>query len=300
MILRALVLAVAALAIQAPAALAGSASVVAGTLTYTAAAGEANQLDVSYRDSDGVYFVTDAAGVSAGPGCTQESGTAASCAGSSVTGVAIDLGDGADKGSAGPFKVPMVMHGGPGNDDLSGGGTFFGDAGDDYLIGGDKADVFTGGPGLDSIEAQREDTIDCQGGEDDVVKPFAKPALENCPAAPSLAVSTNHVSVKQLLAGKLKITIRCSIRCAYRFMLIAPPKLHLHHSGSNLEARPISLDLGGFLKLGPTTQLTSAFVNGPSTRKSLARLHRFKLSLVVQAYSGQNRESTRTIPVQIG
>jgi Ca2+-binding RTX toxin-like protein len=298
---RALLLAVVMVAVQAPAAFAGTASVVGGTLTYAAAPGEVNQFVISYRDSDGSYTIGDVAAV-AGSGCSNEDYGGIVCPGAAVTAVAIDLGDGADTGSAGPVPVPLVMHGGPGDDQLDGVGTLIGDDGNDYLLGREGHATLTGGPGLDQIEAQRDDTIDCQGGEDDVVKPFAKPELENCPAAPGLKVTTNHVSVKQFLAGKLRITIHCSIRCAYRFFLIAPPALkrYVHHGGGNIEARPITLDDAGFLKLGPTTQKTTAFVNGASTAHALSRLHRFRVNLKVQAYTGQNLATTQTISVQVG
>jgi hypothetical protein len=245
MTLRAIVLAVAALAIQAPAAFAGTASIAGTTLTFTAAPGEANALRLSYSNTDRAYSVGDSAPVTAGRGCTAISGGRVSCPGAAVTAVTAGLGDGDDDGDAG---------------------------------------------------------VDCQGGEGDVVKPSEKPKLESCPAAVSLKVSVNRVSAKQFVAGKLKITIRCSIHCATRFKLIAPRqvKRYVHHGGNSIEARPISLDLAGFLKLAPTTQRTNAFVNGLSTQKALSRLHAFKLSLMVQAYTGQNRETTRTIPVQIG
>jgi len=297
---RATLLAVAVLALQAPIAFAGSVSINAGTLTVTAAPGETNRTNVAFADDRNEYIVSDSVPLSAGAGCTQ-SGRGVTCPGSGIAAVLIDLGDGDDQGDAAGGPAPITMHGGPGNDELDGIGTFFGDEGEDYLVGGDQPDVFSGGPGLDRIEAEREDTIDCQGGGDDVVKPSAKPKLVNCPGAPALSVSTNHVTVKQLLAGKLRLTIRCSTPCAYRFFLkvTAPLKRFLHHSGDNLEARPISLDDGGFLDLA-ASRTTTAFVNGSSTQRALRRLHRFKLKLVVEAYSGQNVMTSRTIGVQVG
>lgn len=300
---RAFALAVTALALIAPPALAGSVSVTGGALTYAAAPGEANDVQVLFASDRNSYIVTDSAGLAVGPGCTEGSSPGvAECAGDGVSSVSIDLGDGNDTGSTDPFPAPMVMHGGPGDDMLIGHGTFFGDEGDDYLVGGSRPDTFTGGPGHDRIEAEREDTIDCQGDADDIVKPFAKPILVNCPDPPSLRVTAKHVSVKKFLAGKLTFTAHCSSPCAIAFKLIAPPKLraYVHHGGGNIEAHPIALDDAAFLALGPTTQSFHTFVDGPATAKALSRLHKFKLDLRVDAHSGQNRVTTRTISVPIG
>src|SRR3954452_5309372 len=300
---RAALLAVSALALQAPAAFAGTASVEGGTLSFRAAPGEVNDFALGFFDDDQAYRLSDRTGpVTAGPGCTQES-SGALCPGAGVTAVAIDLGDGDDMGSAAGGPPPITMHGGPGNDVLSGLGTLAGDEGDDYLVAGagHHEDVFIGGPGHDQIEAYNSDTIDCQGDFDDVIKFSHRPKLVNCPGPPALAVSVSHVSVKKFLAGKMKIAIACSPACAHRFFLkITPPlRRYMHHAGDNIEARPIALDDSGFLKLA-TTVKTNAFVSGSSTAHALSHLHRFKLQLVVEAYSGQNVGTTKTIPVQIG
>lgn len=41
-------------------------------------------------------------------------------------------------------------------------------------------------------------------------------------------------------------------------------------------------------------------MNGLSTAKALSRLRTFKVNLVVQAYTGQNAATTKTISVRIG
>ena len=295
---RAALLAVSVSLLLAPPALAGTASVENGVVTFRAAPGEANDVDISY--GDGSYGISDRkAKVTAGPGCVAD--TAVQCSATGVTAVFVDLGDGDDRGAVGIVPVPSVMHGGPGNDDLQGEGTFFGDEGDDYVEGDNNANVLSGGPGHDWLEAQREDTVDCQGDADEVVKPSEKPKLLNCPGPPSVTVSFNHVSVKQLLAGKMKITIRCASLCASRmFLKITPPlQPYFHHGGDNLLVVPVSLDDAGFLKLAKTFK-GFAFINGPSTKKALGRLHRFKLKLVVDAYTGQNVLTERTISVQVG
>jgi hypothetical protein len=297
---RAAAIAVAALALQAPPALAGTVSVSGGVLTFDASPGETNNVTVFYSQDDNAFQAGDTNPITTGAGCaTGDRGV--SCPATGVTAVAVNLGDGDDRGDAEGLPVPVVVHGGPGNDELDGEGTLFGDEGDDYLVGSQHAETFTGGPGLDAIEADRIDTIDCQGGADDVVKPSAKPKLVNCPGAPSVAVTVSHVSVKQFLAGKLKLTIHCSVACAYRFFIKATPRLKrlIHHGGDNIEARPISLDDGGFLKLAGTWR-TNAYVNGLSTAKALGRMHRFTVNLIVQAYTGQNAATTKTLTVQIG
>jgi hypothetical protein len=301
---RAALLAASALAFLAPAAFAGTASVDGGTLSFRAAPGEVNSFDARFFEDDQAYRLGDRnAPVTAGAGCTQESSTDALCPAVGITALSIDLGDGDDMGEAAGGPAPITMHGGPGNDVLSGLGTLAGDEGDDYLVAGagHHEDVFIGGPGHDQIEAYNSDTIDCQGDFDDVIKFSHRPKVVNCPGPPSVAVTVSHVSVKKFLAGKMKIAITCSPACAYRFFLkITPPlRRYMHHAGDNIEARPIALDDSGFLKLA-TTVKTNAFVSGSSTAHALSHLHRFKLRLVVEAYSGQNVGTTKTIPVQIG
>src|SRR3954451_9934287 len=301
---RGALLAVSALAPQAPAAFAGTASVEGGTLSFRAAPGEVNDFELGFFDDDQAYRLSDRSGpVAAGPGCTQES-SGALCPVAGVTAVAIDLGDGDDTGSAAGGPAPITMHGGPGNDVLSGLGTLAGDEGDDYLVAGagHHEDVFTGGPGHDHIDAYTSDTVDCQGDADDVIKPSHNPKLVNCPGPPSLSVSVSHVSVKQFLASKLKITIRCAPICAYLFHLKATPALkrYVHHGGGNLDFRRISIDDDAFLKVAPVWKTTALFDPATGTGTALGRLHRFKLKLTVQAFTGQNVGTTKTIPVQIG
>src|SRR3954454_4433829 len=151
---RATLLAVAVLALQAPIAFAGSVSISAGTLTVTAAPGETNRTNVAFADDRNEYIVSDSVPLSAGAGCTQ-SGRGVTCPGSGIAAVLIDLGDGDDQGDAAGGPAPITMHGGPGNDELDGIGTFFGDEGDDYLVGGDQPDVFSGGAGAGRVEGGR-------------------------------------------------------------------------------------------------------------------------------------------------
>lgn len=123
--------------------------------------------------------IRDAAGITAGPGCTQSSPDSVSC-GSLASGRVIDadLGDGAD--TIGTLMGTLgTVRGGPGNDELngdSGANRLYGDAGSDVLYGGDGDDYVDGGPGTDQIfgdsaylEAGGADTLVSRDGERDEV-----------------------------------------------------------------------------------------------------------------------------------
>src|SRR3954469_908415 len=124
---RAALLGVLALALQAPAAFAGTASVESGTLFFRAAPGEVNDFDLRFFEDDQAYRLGDRSGtVTAGAGCTQES-AGALCPVAGVTAVSIQLGDGDDMGNGAGGPAPITIHGGLGNDVLSGIGTLAGD-----------------------------------------------------------------------------------------------------------------------------------------------------------------------------
>lgn len=152
-----LVLALLALLVAAPAAQAATASVqvnvstgkgcsllpescVSAELVYQAAAGEANDVQVSAAGSS--LLVRDpSAGVTAGSGCQQQGPNQVRCSppeGPSMGFVAIgaQLGDGADR-IQNATGIVSVVDGG---------------AGDDHLIGGPWADTLDGGPGRDRLE----------------------------------------------------------------------------------------------------------------------------------------------------
>ena len=122
------------------------------------------------------YFVYDGAGVTPGAGCTG-GGSTATCSGSGVTSILVDVrvgNDSVDLGDDGPgaVTIPARIDGGEGNDSLSGGagndrispgnGADFaeGDGGDDVLVNfhasgsvpADTGDTYDGGDGTDWIE----------------------------------------------------------------------------------------------------------------------------------------------------
>jgi hypothetical protein len=127
----------------------------------------------------------DKAGITAGPGCTQESSTTAYC-GSLDTGVVVNasMGEGNDT-----FNPPSntsgavggVIRGGPGNDDIAGGNgnqQLYGEEGIDEVWGGEGNDLIEGGPGTDMLVGDSlyldtaemgSDTINSRDGEIDEV-----------------------------------------------------------------------------------------------------------------------------------
>jgi hypothetical protein len=302
---RALLLAFALVGAAASTAGAGTVSVAGGVLTYTAAPGEVNNFSIYPNETNDAYLVNDAVGVSTGPGCTSDDHGNVQCASAGVNSIYVDLGDGNDQGDDGAVTIPIAMHGGPGNDQLGSVGMLYGDEGDDYLFSRDDGvATFMGGPGTDTIDGKRRDTIDCQGQLFELVRTFVPaPQVTNCPGPVGLSVSVKHATVKQLIQGKMQFTATCSQLCAIRWRLVAPPKLvrFVHHDGSPVIGYITTPGLnGGYVKLGPQTQTFNLFVNGLSTMKSLGRLKRFKASLVVEAYTGQLVPTTRTLQIQVG
>jgi hypothetical protein len=282
---------------------AGSVSVTGGVLTYTAAPGEVN--DFTIGQSSDSFSVGDRAGVTVGPGCSSDDFGNVQCPAAGVGSISVDLGDGDDKGDDGSVTIPIAMHGGPGNDELGSVGMLYGDEGNDYMYSRDDGvATFVGGPGVDSIDAKHSDTIDCQGQLFELVRTFVPPPqVTNCPGPVTLSVSVKHASVKQLIARKMRVTATCSQLCAVRYRLVAPPPLlrYVHHDGSPVIDYTTTPGLeGGYTKLGPQNQTFNVGVNGLSTAKSLGRLKRFKVNLVVTAYTGQLVATVRTIPVQVG
>ncbi|MFL5688966.1 MAG: hypothetical protein ACJ77I_08240 [Chloroflexota bacterium] len=288
--------AVVALALLPAPALAGTVAVEAGVLTYRATTGDDNNFEISYSGGNApTYFIENGGSVTAGAGCTQ-SGGSAQCEPAGITSAVAFLDEQDNIARASDLPIPLVVHGGPGSDLFQGQGTFFGDEGDDDLEGDSGPNVLTGGPGHDRITAGRNDTVDCQGDADDVIEPRARPKLINCPGPPTVEVTTNRVSVRQFLASKLRIAIRCSVVCAYRASLkvIAPFK-------RRIGAQPLSLDRAGWLGVAPVWKLRAGVDPFSSTGRSLAFLRRFKLALVVDAWTGQHvGPTTRTVVIRVG
>ena len=111
-------------------------SVSGGEARFVAAAGEANQLGVTWDETNFTFL--DSAPLVAGAGCAPAPGGAVACRAQIAR---VDLGDGDDRAQVAPTiagLVPqsrngLVLDGGPGSDVLSGGGTLVGGAGNDAL-----------------------------------------------------------------------------------------------------------------------------------------------------------------------
>src|SRR3954469_24903865 len=130
-----------------------------GTVSYTAAAGEANRVVVTFAGSESVTISDEDRPLAAPAGCSALDARSVRC--DDIADVRADLGDGDDvlrhEGTAGPLSV----FGGPGQDHLMGG------AGADYLVGGTDVDTIEGGAGSDRIEAALGlDVVDCGAGTD--------------------------------------------------------------------------------------------------------------------------------------
>ena len=121
------------------------------TLTYTAGAGETNNLSIV--PANGAYVVSDTGAASlvdgdGAGGCTV-TGNTASCPIAKLTEIDVALGDRNDVASV---RTPITEHiaGGLGDDRLTGGAAadvLNGDEGVDTLDGGPRADTLNGGPG---------------------------------------------------------------------------------------------------------------------------------------------------------
>ncbi|MDX6699227.1 MAG: serralysin [Solirubrobacteraceae bacterium] len=160
-------------------------------LSFVAAHGEANRLQVTYSGAT-IVFHDAGAPLRAGLECTQVDAATASCpvfgANASDRGITVDLGDGDDTVVADGSDSPssgLQLSGGAGGDTLTtrrGSGFLYGGDGDDTLeagagtqmLSGDAGnDVVRGGAGDDVLDdtraaAQDSDTLDGGEGRDRV------------------------------------------------------------------------------------------------------------------------------------
>ncbi|MER5207534.1 hypothetical protein [Streptomyces sp. NPDC002825] len=150
----------------------GTVSRSGGTVTFEPRSGAANQVTF-YVATAPLLRVSDPAGITAGPGCTQTSPRTATCGTiDGITGIHADGGDGDDRLAAeADLNIPVDFDGGPGRDVLVGGSA------DDHLQDPDgwptRPDLatFRGLAGNDVIISRNGgyDRVECEGGTNDVV-----------------------------------------------------------------------------------------------------------------------------------
>ena len=149
----------------------------AGALTYSAAAGATNNVDVQQDDAGSITFYTGGGDLmtAIAAGCAQSEiwpGEVVTCTPGAVN---LELGDGDDRGVVSDaVSVPVSISGGPGKDLLEDGpraNTLDGGAGDDRVNGGAGDDVLLGGDGVDDLQGKSgRDRLD-GGAGDDVLHP---------------------------------------------------------------------------------------------------------------------------------
>ena len=118
---------------------AGTLAVEGGTLTYTAAAGMANNVRIATAGSD--HVLSDVGPIdiepSAAGACARQAANQVACPAAGVVRASVDAGDLADRVTT-TQSLPVTVRGGDGNDRLvtgSGADTLHGDAGHDTLLG---------------------------------------------------------------------------------------------------------------------------------------------------------------------
>lgn len=170
-------LCVAALLVLASAASASTATVSGSTLTYTAADGDLNIVNVSYDGGTGTFTISDDGIASidvtgTGGKCTAPDNTAPNVieCDNTVTAITANLGDQGDSFDASGDTAtdrPVTVNGGTGDDDLTGGSsgdTLNGDDGDDSLNGGAGADTLNGAAGFDYFNDSTGTDVDTMNG----------------------------------------------------------------------------------------------------------------------------------------
>jgi Ca2+-binding RTX toxin-like protein len=164
-------------------------------LTYTAAAGETNDVTVSGGPAT-VTIRDPGATITAGNNCQAVSASEVTCSPPGGPGdAAIDLGDGSDHFDAAAAQTNVRVRGGDGDDTIRG-SDYQGFPGSMFSGSGDYID---GGPGTDTIDAGAGDDSVVGGGPD----PLAPPGFPGSPPPP---VSGAEHDVIDGGAGRDKVT----------------------------------------------------------------------------------------------
>jgi hypothetical protein len=152
------------------------------TLTYNATAGDID--DIAIFDTGSSYrFVRFGGGqIGDGPGCVlvDNDPNTVDCRKDGVTEAVLNLGDGNDIATVGPaITIPVIFHGGSGNDGLFGGGgqdTFVGGPDDDNIVArAGLAEAANCGDGHDTAITDDPDIrVSCEEIEGDGVPPSSR------------------------------------------------------------------------------------------------------------------------------
>jgi hypothetical protein len=157
MITRAILAAIAGLALAAPAQ-AATVSVNGSSVVFAAAPGEANNVRVTFGPDNVV--IQDGTAPTPGAGCAASEFNGVNCPRTAATTIDLRFGDGNDRMSPPSSTVTDArfhIDGGTGKDLLWGGGgrdTINGNAGNDSLYGQGGKDTLSGGAGKDRIQGQ--------------------------------------------------------------------------------------------------------------------------------------------------
>jgi Ca2+-binding RTX toxin-like protein len=165
--------AVCALALLPAAASAGTVTKSGDTITYQAAAGEDNSLQVTQAGGTITFNENGTVPVVDGGGCPLVAGNAV-CPEGGVARLVVNLGDLDDFVVLTTSALPLTATGGPGRDDLngdSGADTLRGEGGNDSLDGRAGADTLEGGDGNDGADGgDGNDTVSGGPGPDSTLR----------------------------------------------------------------------------------------------------------------------------------
>jgi Ca2+-binding RTX toxin-like protein len=138
-------------------------------LIVTAGKGERNRFRLRSRGARGVEVRDPGSRVRAGAGCARKGRHVALCTPDDVIEVVeVSAGDRDDRVSLGDLPGDVAVHGGPGDDRLTGsrfGEALAGGVGDDRLSGHGGPDALAGGPGLDVLLGEKGDDVLNAGDE---------------------------------------------------------------------------------------------------------------------------------------